>query len=96
MRRRHTMTVGTTLFFVLVAGTLLLIPKSAVPQSTVPQKGWQEQTGHYEVVENWPKLLTSLPGHEKWTWGSPEAIFAENPDRIYVLQRGELPALTQR
>ena len=53
MRTRHTMTVGSTLFFVLVAGAILPISRSAVPQSTVPQKGWQEQTGHYEVVENW-------------------------------------------
>ena len=57
---------------------------------TVPQKGGQEQTGHYEVVRDWPKPLTSLPGHEKWTWGSPEGIFAENPNRIYVVERGEL------
>jgi len=95
MRTRHTMTVGSTLFFVSVAGAILLISRSAVPQSTVPQKGWQEQTGHYEVVENWPKPVTTLLGHERWTWGSPEAIFAENPDRIYVLERGELPALTR-
>jgi NHL repeat len=66
---------------------------SSVPE--VPQKGWQEQTGQYQVVQGWPKPLTSLPGHEKWTWGSPEGIFAENPNRIYMVERGELPALTR-
>jgi hypothetical protein len=66
---------------------------SSVP--AVPQKGWQEQSGQYQVVLGWPKPLTSLPGHEKWTWGSPEGIFAENPDRIYMVERGELPALTR-
>ena len=40
---------------------------------------------------NWPKPLSSLPGNEKWTWGSAEGIFAENPDRVFILQRGELP-----
>ena len=59
----------------------------------VPQKGGQEQYGMYEPVRDWPKPLTSLPGHEKWTWGSPEGIFAESPDRVYMVQRGELPAL---
>jgi NHL repeat len=66
---------------------------STVP--AVPEKGWQEQTGQYQVALDWPKPLTSLPGHEKWTWGSPEGIFAENPNRIYMVERGELPALTR-
>jgi hypothetical protein len=61
----------------------------------VPQKGWQEQSGEYEVVPGWPKPLTSLPGHEKWTWGSPEGIFPQSPDRVYIVQRGELPNLTR-
>jgi len=55
--------------------------------------GGEEQTGPYEVVPNWPKPLTSLPGHEKWTWGAVEGIFAESPNRVFVLQRGELPEL---
>ena len=59
----------------------------------VPQKGGQEQYGMYEPVGDWPKPLTALPGHEKWTWGSPEGIFAESPDRVYMVERGELPAM---
>jgi hypothetical protein len=57
------------------------------------EKGGQDYTGPYEVVPDWPKPLTSLPGHEKWTWGAAESIFAQNPNRIFLLQRGELPAL---
>jgi peptidylamidoglycolate lyase len=49
--------------------------------------------GPYDVVADWPKDLSTLPGNEKWTWGSGEGIFAESPNRVYILQRGELPVL---
>src|ERR1017187_2795058 len=57
------------------------------------EKGGQDYTGPYDVVADWPQPLTSLPGHEKWTWGAAESIFAQNPNRVFLLQRGELPAL---
>ncbi|HXD20880.1 MAG TPA: hypothetical protein VN654_27910 [Vicinamibacterales bacterium] len=57
------------------------------------QKGGQDQTGPYEVVAGWPKPLSQLPGHEKWTWGAAQGIFAETPNRVFLLQRGELPAI---
>jgi hypothetical protein len=50
-------------------------------------------TGPYEIDRNWPKDLSTLPGNEKWTWGSGEGIFAESPNRVYILQRGQLPVL---
>jgi len=55
--------------------------------------GGVDETGPYEVAANWPKPLSQLPGHDKWTWGSTEAVFAESPDRVLVVQLGELPAL---
>jgi peptidylamidoglycolate lyase len=55
------------------------------------QVGGQDVFGAYEVDPNWPKPLSSLPGNENWTWGSAESVFAENPDRVFILQRGELP-----
>ena len=55
--------------------------------------GGQDQTGPYEVVPDWPKPLAQLPGHEDWTWGAVQGIFAESPDRVYILLRGELPVL---
>ena len=70
-------------------------PQSSDTAARLPEKGGQEQSGQYEVVRDWPKPLTALPGHEKWTWGSPEGIFVENPNRIYVVERGELPFLTR-
>jgi hypothetical protein len=55
------------------------------------QRGGQHITGPYDVVADWPKDLTILPGHEDWVWGAGQSVFAESLDRIYVLQRGELP-----
>ena len=62
---------------------------AAVPSAV----GNMELTGPYDVVADWPKDLSTLPGNEKWTWGSGEGIFAESPNRVYILQRGELPVL---
>jgi len=55
------------------------------------EKGGQDIFGGYDVVPNWPKPLSSLPGHEKWTWGAGQSVFAESPNRVFILQRGELP-----
>jgi hypothetical protein len=57
------------------------------------EKNTQDVWGPYEVVPDWPKPLTSLPGHEKWTWGAVESVFAESPNRVFILERGELPAM---
>jgi sugar lactone lactonase YvrE len=59
------------------------------------QKGGQDHTGPYDVVENWPKPLSQLPGHETWTWGAVQSIFAESPNRVFILMRGELPKLSR-
>lgn len=62
---------------------------AAVPS----EKGGQDTFGGYEPVPGWPKNLTTLPGHEGWTFGAGQSVFAENPNRVFVLQRGELPAI---
>jgi len=62
---------------------------AAVPS----EKGGQDIFGGYDVVPNWPKPLSSLPGHEKWTYGAGQSVFAESPNRVFILQRGELPNL---
>jgi len=59
------------------------------------EKGGWDLTGPYEVVRDWPKPMSQLPGHEKWGWGAIEGIFAESPNRIFIVQRGELPTLTR-
>ena len=62
---------------------------SAVPAAI----GALDVTGPYDVVADWPKDISTLPGNEKWTWGAGQGVFAESPDRVYVVQRGQLPVL---
>jgi DNA-binding beta-propeller fold protein YncE len=57
------------------------------------EKGGQDIFGAYDIVANWPKPISTLPGHEKWTWGAGQSVFAESPNRVFILQRGELPNL---
>src|SRR6478672_11390708 len=55
------------------------------------ENGGQDIFGAYEIVPNWPKPISSLPGNEKWTWGAGQSVYAESPNRVFILQRGELP-----
>src|SRR5215831_3131662 len=64
---------------------------SAVPGAI----GAQDISGPYEVVQGWPKDLTTLPGHEKWTYGGARGIFAESPNRVFLLGGGELPNISR-
>ncbi len=57
------------------------------------EKGGQDVFGAYDVVPNWPKPLSQLPGHDRWTWGAGQYVFAESPNRVFILQRGELPVV---
>jgi len=59
--------------------------------AAIPGVGGQDMFGAYDIVPNWPKPISSLPGHEKWTWGAGQNVFAESPNRVFILQRGELP-----
>ncbi len=54
-------------------------------------KGGQEMFGPYDVDADWPRDISTLPGHQDWTWGAGQSVFAESPDKIFVLFRGELP-----
>ena len=56
------------------------------------EKGGQDIFGAYDVA-TWPKPLTSIQGHGAWTWGAGQSVYAETPNRVFVLQRGELPVL---
>ncbi len=66
-------------------------PKGVTYASVPGQIGGQDIFGPYEVVKGWPKDISTVPGNEKWTYGAGQAIFAESPNRIYALFRGELP-----
>jgi 6-bladed beta-propeller len=53
--------------------------------------GGQDTFGAYDVVKGWPKDISTLPGNEKWTRGAGQSVYAESPDRVFMLFRGELP-----
>ena len=93
------------LMIVLGVGIGLLVAGLRAPESAAAalpgagfsvfpgEIGGQDLFGGYEVVPEWPKPMSQLPGHEEWTWGSVEGVFAESPDRVFVSQRGELPLI---
>ncbi len=64
---------------------------AAVPDAV----GSLDVTGPYDVVADWPKDISTLPGNEKWTYGAGQGVFAESPDRVLYIQRGQLPVLPQ-
>src|SRR3954447_8558609 len=71
------------------AQTAAMTSFSAVPGAI----GEQDISGPYEVQAGWPKDLATLPGHEKWTYGSARGIFAENPNRVFLLGGTKLRAM---
>ena len=84
---------------VVVAGTsliglvfVMLSGNTWAQFAAVPgQKGGQDMFGPYDVDPDWPQDIAELPGHEGWTYGAGQSVFAESPDRIFILHRGELP-----
>src|ERR1700686_1341243 len=91
-------TAGILVIFLF--GTKLLTVQGRTAQHTsfaaVPsEKGGQDTYGPYEVVRGWPKPLSLLPGHDRWTWAAVTSVFAESPNRVFMLERGEIPALTR-
>src|SRR6187401_1188865 len=63
--------------------------------SIVPQLGAQQpkkvDMGDYEPVVPWPKPLPDTDlSHDGWTWGSGAGVWAESPDKVWVMQRGEI------
>jgi hypothetical protein len=100
MRVRALVLLGMAAFFVLgfIAGNRLTPVRGQMQPgagfAAVPgAKGGEDITGPYDVDANWPKPLSQLPGHDKWTYGAVEGIFAESPDRVFILERGEEPLI---
>src|SRR5438128_12187102 len=50
------------------------------------EKGGDDRTGPYDVVEGWPQPLPD----KGYIWGSTGGIFAETPNKIFIGNRGEL------
>src|SRR6202140_5413650 len=76
---------------------LLYTSASVLAQGAMAQNHSQSDeqvSGPYDVVKNWPKALATLwPAEKGWTWGATQAIFAQNPNRIFISMRGELPII---
>jgi streptogramin lyase len=71
----------------LVATVAVVFGVGLLTQPAHPQeKGGEEETGPYEVVPNWPTEWAK----EGYIWGSQPGIFAQSPDRVFVVERGEL------
>ena len=88
----------------VLIGFLIAAPRTPAPVEAVAgtgfaavpgEKGGQELFGAYEPVVGWPKSLDTLPGHEGWSYGSAEGIFPESPNRVFMVQRGELPIVKE-
>src|SRR6187397_905688 len=103
-----TVAIGLSLAVCLAGGIaggsrLLTPPAEAQTQRAAPPSfsavpgaiGAQDISGPYEVQAGWPKDLATLPGHEKWTYGAARGIFAESPNRIFLLGGAELPAMSR-
>jgi len=78
----------------MVAAAILVVltgcapPPAQEPDAQALERGGEDITGPYDVVEDW---LKPLPWHDAWTFGLVAGVFAESADRIFVLQGGELP-----
>lgn len=95
--------VGRMMFIVVVVGAVIgymmmeHARKGIAAQQTtsVTHQSDQDITGPYNVDATWPKPLgENFPDEKGWTWGSTQGVFVQNPDRIFVAMRGELPELT--
>jgi len=82
----------------MAAGYFLASPRVAAQQNApfrmaavASERGGQDIFGPYEIVADWPKDLSTLPNHQAWTFGAGQSVFAESADRVFVLDRGELP-----
>src|SRR2546423_3110289 len=66
--------------------------KSGTGFAAIPgTRGGQDMFGGYEVVKGWPKDISTVSGNEKWTYGAGQSVYAESPNRVFMLFRGELP-----
>jgi hypothetical protein len=96
--RNRASTIVTVAVVVLTIYVIGYRPTPAQGQAAQPrfaavpgEKGGQDIFGGYEVVRDWPKPYNQQVGRDKWTWGAGQGIFAETPNRVFILQRGELP-----
>jgi hypothetical protein len=86
--------------FVPALATLTLLVAMAVmsahsalspDQDQATSSSGPRRMGGYEVVDPWPLPLPDTDlSHDGWTWGSGAGVWAESPDKVWVMQRGEI------
>src|SRR5437016_14611817 len=84
----------SVLLFVVLAMTIVFVQAETRVGGVVATpgtKGGQYMFGGYDVGKGWPKDISTLPGNEKWTFGAGQSVYAESPNRVFMLYRGELP-----
>jgi hypothetical protein len=99
MRRRFVILIALATAIVILGYRLRPVEAQQKPGAgfaAVPGAvGGQDTFGPYEFVKDWPKNISTLPGNEKWTWGAGQGVYAENPNRIFLVFRGELPNINR-
>src|SRR5579864_4834485 len=95
MRRRFVILIALAIAIVMLGYRLRPVEAQQKPGAgfaAIPGTvGGQDTFGAYDIVKGWPKDISTLPGNDKWTWGAGQGVYAENPNRIFLLFRGELP-----
>src|SRR6202161_2327210 len=79
--------------FLVLLSVLAIAAVTVQSQSPPAPLGGQDMFGAYDVVKGWPKDISTLPSNEKWTWGAGQSVYAESPNRVFLLFRGELPKI---
>ena len=75
-----------------VQSTMAMDDQQVIPgtASAPGEKGGVDLTGPYELVPDWPDPNLCGEGYQP---GATAGVWAESPDRIFVFQRGCLPAI---
>src|SRR5438552_9682764 len=91
--RKLSATLFVILFVTILVGGFGQAQGQKVANSAVipGEKGGQDIFGGYDVVKGWPNDISTVPGNEKWTFGAGQSVYAESPNRVFMLFRGELP-----
>src|ERR1039458_3328499 len=92
------MVFAVSLVIAFLVGNKLAPVKAQAPEykfAAVPgEKGGQDHLGAYNYVPGWPKSMSTIPGHDPaWGWSAVESVYAQNPNKVFIVQRGELPVL---
>ena len=64
---------------ILTIASMFAISLAGAP-AFLQEKGGEEETGPYSVVENWPAPWAQ----QGYIWGSQPGVFAETSNRIFI------------